>query len=297
MAEPKIALLIDAENIKVDYMDGIMNEVSNHGRVVVSNLYQEYKKLKPKWRAFVTKYGITPKLHFEVASGKNASDIEMVIDAMKIMKQGIVDRYFIISSDADFTPLAKELKANGMDVFGIGDEGTPKALKNAYSKFISLAVIKSQADEDQSDVTKADLASTYELIKDIILQKGDNNEISLSELGSIINIKEPSFDVRRFGFEKLSNLIDIIDGLKLKTVDGVAFATLSKPADFKEVEAFILDTLKQNGNQFIIPNLKAKIRQQFKGFDHRNYAFSRFGVFLSSIDNVVIEGHFAKLKA
>ena len=75
---------------------------------------------------------------FAYSSGKNASDMAMVIDAMDLLYARSLDAFAIVSSDADFTPLVMHLKAKGAQVFGFGAKKTPAPFVNACSRFLYL---------------------------------------------------------------------------------------------------------------------------------------------------------------
>ena len=59
-------------------------------------------------------------------AGKNASDIAMVIDAMDLLHSGRLDGFCLVSSDSDFTRLASRLREQGADVYGFGEQKTPR---------------------------------------------------------------------------------------------------------------------------------------------------------------------------
>jgi uncharacterized LabA/DUF88 family protein len=48
------------------------------------------------------------------------------------------DAFCIASSDADFTPLVMQLRANGHDVYGFGERKTPDPFVNACTTFLYL---------------------------------------------------------------------------------------------------------------------------------------------------------------
>src|SRR5690606_18373282 len=81
---------------------------------------------------------IVPQQQFAYTTGKNASDITLVIDAMDLMHVGAVDMFCLVSSDSDFTRLAQRLRENGKTVFGFGERKTPEAFRNACDRFIYL---------------------------------------------------------------------------------------------------------------------------------------------------------------
>src|SRR6516164_8855310 len=69
-------------------------------------------------------------------TGKNASDIALVIDAMDLLHSGRFDGFCLVSSDSDFTRLASRLREQGADDFGFGEQKTPESFRQARRKFI-----------------------------------------------------------------------------------------------------------------------------------------------------------------
>ena len=81
------------------------------------------------WIEILQKHAIDPYQQFAYTSGKNASDIALVIDAMDLLHTGRFDGFCLVSSDSDFTRLASRLREQGADVygFGIGSRPQPEA--------------------------------------------------------------------------------------------------------------------------------------------------------------------------
>src|SRR5690606_36294952 len=84
---------------------------------------------------------------FAYSTGKNASDMAMVIDAMDLLYAGTLDGFAIVSSDADFTPLVMRLLTDGVKVYGFGEKKTPLPFVNACSVFTYVEAL-GQQDED-----------------------------------------------------------------------------------------------------------------------------------------------------
>jgi hypothetical protein len=79
-----------------------------------------------------------PIQQFSYSRGKNATDMALVIDAMELLYTQKPDAFCIASSDADFTPLVMQLRANGHEVYGFGERKTPEPFVNACSTFLYL---------------------------------------------------------------------------------------------------------------------------------------------------------------
>ncbi len=137
--QPRIALLIDADNAPASKIDVILAELAKVGVVNIRRAYGNWKKDGLKgWEAVLHEYAIRPIQQFDYSKGKNATDIGMVIDAMDLLYTDQPEAFGIVSSDSDFTPLVMHLKAKGAQVFGFGAKKTPMPFANACSRFLYL---------------------------------------------------------------------------------------------------------------------------------------------------------------
>ncbi|MFP4078448.1 MAG: NYN domain-containing protein [Candidatus Izemoplasmataceae bacterium] len=297
----KIAMMIDGENISSNEIENVFNETSNYGSIIIGNLYFN-DKTNQGWKEIVNQYALSPKLHYNVANKKNGSDIALAVDAMNVMHKGNVDTVFIVSSDSDFTALAKELKANGITVYGIGKEKSPDALKNVYSKFITFEVLDAQDKSEQLDdediSSEEDLKAIKNSIRDIIITNQTNDRLILSELGKLLNNKMPSFDPRKYGAQSLSNLIRLLDGIDLEIDKNVHYAKLTDKHNhsLSDIKKFIRDTLSKSSRKSMnLPQLHDKIREKFPDFDYSEYGYTKFSAFIKSIEYVQTHKHDAIL--
>ena len=149
--EKRIALLIDAENISAQYADNIMEEVSNYGVCSYKRIYGSWDRIvHTKWEGEINKNSLKPMMQINNTRGKNATDSALIIDAMDILYNGNVDVFCIVSSDSDFTSLARRLMESGVTVIGMGEsDKATEALENAYDKFVYIDVL-AREDEDSS---------------------------------------------------------------------------------------------------------------------------------------------------
>lgn len=135
----RIALLIDADNVSHAKIGAILAELSRYGTANIRRAYGDWASAGLKgWKDKLHAFAIRPVQQFSYSAGKNATDIALVIDAMELLYTQKLDSFCIASSDADFTPLVMQLKANGHDVYGFGDRKTPKPFVNACTTFLYL---------------------------------------------------------------------------------------------------------------------------------------------------------------
>ncbi len=90
------------------------------------------------WGSILTLYSLEARHHGSVASsGKNATDIALVVDAMLLYSTGF-RRFSLVATDSDYTPLVKVLRSRGCFVMVLGMSMTPQALQKASSVFVQM---------------------------------------------------------------------------------------------------------------------------------------------------------------
>src|SRR5271155_332610 len=137
LRSPRLAVLIDADNASAKIADGLFEEIAKIGEASVRRIYGDFSNPRSKgWADTLSKHAIIPQQQFAYTTGKNASDITLVIDAMDLLHSGRFDGFCLVSSDSDFTRLASRLREQGADVFGFGEQKTPESFRQACRKFI-----------------------------------------------------------------------------------------------------------------------------------------------------------------
>lgn len=242
--EPRIALLIDADNSPADMIDVVLDELAKEGVINIRRAYGNWKSAHLNaWVALLHDYAIQPIQQFDYTKGKNATDAAMIIDAMDLLYTKQLDGFGIVSSDSDFTPLVMRLRANGLKVFGFGEQKTPKPFVNACSKFLFLENLRRPEEtpspaptESATPVTiasgngstkpapnradaktlRGDTRLVGLLRKAVEAAADDEGWASLSAIGTHIS-KQASFDSRNYGYAKLSGLFQAIGLFEVRT--------------------------------------------------------------------------------
>ena len=133
----KLAVYIDGDNIAPSLAITAWRKLSQIGTANVRNIYCRESNTG-NWQEARARYALQIKQQAACASGKNATDIAMVIDALDMAQTGLVDGFCLISSDSDFTPLALRLRRGGFKVYGFGKANTPQSLRDACTQFECL---------------------------------------------------------------------------------------------------------------------------------------------------------------
>ena len=70
------------------------------------------------WEPELKRLAIRAEQQFDYVTGKNTTDIAMVIGAMDLLHNNMYDALVLVSSDSDFTPLAIRLRESGLYIIG-----------------------------------------------------------------------------------------------------------------------------------------------------------------------------------
>ena len=131
-----IAVLIDGDNAQAKLIKEIIEEVSKYGKVTIRRIYGDWTTPHMNsWKDIINQYSFSPIQKFAYTSGKNSTDSSLIIDAMDILHSKSVEGFCIVSSDSDYTGLAKRIREEGLFVMGIGRKTTPIAFVNSCEIF------------------------------------------------------------------------------------------------------------------------------------------------------------------
>ena len=315
----QFAVLIDSDNISAKYAGSIFNEIENYGYASFRRIYGNWSGKSNGWKEQVLlENSITPVQQFSYTTGKNSTDMAMVIDAMDILYSGKVDGFCLVTSDSDFTRLAMRLREENMYVIGMGESKTPMALTKACNKFIHLNLINKQVGDTEtmsaiSGQKKGGKVSAEEehgsavtpltQIEDAIISIINDNENKgratyLGELGSRLNDRFTDFDVRNYGYTKLMVFLqDTCPRLSLYQQDSAWAVGLHEQLDREKLEREIQVFIQKNGGQ--VDNLSLiyeEIHKKHSSFDIKDYGYSRLSSFLRSIRSLSVSGNTVSLR-
>lgn len=233
-----IAVLIDGDNAQAKLIKEILEEVSKYGKATVRRIYGDWTTPQMNsWKEMINQYSFSPIQKFSYTTGKNSTDSSLIIDAMDILHSSSVEGFCIVSSDSDYTGLAKRIREEGMFVMGIGRRITPKAFVQSceiftYAENLLPEPIEQHAKAEHKKPAKSpvrkNVAQVEEPRKEIevkespdldltIIDKAfeissDEDEvIHIAKIGASLRKIDPSFDPRSYGFRNLTELFRHLD--------------------------------------------------------------------------------------
>jgi uncharacterized LabA/DUF88 family protein len=214
---PRLAVLIDADNASARICTRLFEEIAKIGEASVRRIYGDFSGTRLKsWADVLSAHAIRAQQNFAYTTGKNASDIALVIDAMDLLHTGRFDGFCVVSSDSDFTGLAARIREQGIDVYGFGEQRTP-GFRQACRRFIYTENLLPDApatDEPQRTdlrpaVSKQPPSSAVPLIRKAIAQLDDDGGwVLLGRVGQRLAELASDFDPRTYGQVKLSDLVE-----------------------------------------------------------------------------------------
>jgi len=232
----RFAVLIDADNTSPRIAAGLFEEVAKFGEASVRRIYGDFSSSRLKsWADILQRHAIDPYQQFAYTSGKNASDIALVIDAMDLLHSRRFDGFCLVSSDSDFTRLASRLREEGADVYGFGAQKTPESFRQACRRFIYTENLlpESEASERSQGTSAKSLqpvsAAVPILAKVIAQMESEDGWVGLGAVGQRLANIASDFDPRTFGFRKLSDLVRQTGAFDIDQPDGRVVRIRAKP--------------------------------------------------------------------
>ena len=301
------AVLIDADNISSKYAATIFEELEKYGLSTYRRIYGNWSRGNGWSEGMLLEYSIMPVQQFSYTSGKNATDMAMVIDAMDILFKNKVQGFCLVTSDSDFTRLAMRLREENMFVLGMGESKTPVALTRACNKFIHLNLVAEQnkaleenelsspEENDEQNVTP--ISEVRQAILAVINENG-GKQVDLARIGNRLNDKFSDFDVRNYGYSKLSTMVDEeFSDLSVKKSNNQHYVERRSTVSKEELEREICSMIEKSGG--IVDNLSTlndELHKKYKQLDFRQFGYNRISSFLRSMKSVTVHENQVSLK-
>lgn len=327
----QFAVLIDADNISSKYAVTIFEELEKYGLTSYRRIYGNWSKSNGWSEGVLLEHSIMPVQQFSYTVGKNATDMAMVIDAMDILYKNKVQGFCLVTSDSDFTRLAMRLREENMFVLGMGESKTPLALTRACNKFIHLNLVAEQnigegismsrtAAEraasgkacragaensvlenavQETDVSEEYVTSIQEVRQVILALINENGgKVDLAQLGNRLNDKFTDFDVRNYGYSKLSTLIDQeLPDLSIRKISSQYYVERRTMLTKEELEQEICRMIEKNGGMVEnLASLNDELHKKYKQLDFKQFGYSRISSFLRSLKSVTVHENEVTLK-
>lgn len=279
----KIAVVIDADNTRISKLEDVFHEISTRGRIVVKRAYGNWHKPTLKnWGEIIKRLAIKAEQQFDYVSGKNATDMALVIDTIELLYTNLYDAFVIVSSDSDYTPLAIKLREAGVYVMGVGEQKNPVAFRNACDEFLFLENCSSSVEGNdahdvvssfQSDAQDAASSSQSDAQDTVSSPQKEKAEMSISPN----NEKEEST-------KQLKEDVQKTDSTPIAS-SAPAEENSEKKNDLNEIHALLekaYDTFQDEDGWVNVAKVGLFLRRAKPDFDSRTYGFQKLSLFLKN---------------
>ena len=231
--ETTVAILIDCDNVQPDIVDFALRMAAQAGRVTTRRGYGNPKTLGQKWEEALVRQAFTPCLQYQYASKKNTADIALALDALETLFDKRADTFCLVTSDSDFAYLCRKLRERGANVYIVGEQKSPPALRNACDRFFEW-VPNANHDAKAKDVDtpeakpaankqkpEAKPAPAGPLPKrrprflveavELLASSSPDGRVALNTLGQYLKRADPAFSPSGYGHSGLLSMVKTYD--------------------------------------------------------------------------------------
>ena len=308
----KLAVLIDADNASASAVSGLFAEIAKYGIASVKRIYGDWSRPEPQgWKKDVLlKHALVPVQQFAYTTGKDATDMCLIIDAMDLLYSGIFDGFCLVSSDSDFTPLANHIRSRGLTVYGFGKRNTPEAFRQSCDRFIYLENLQDEAagaDKPAAETSATPPVASGEksasplrkaldgILRSLLYKavKDSTDESTgwafVGHIGNYLSQTQPDFDTRSYGYAKLSSMLKALGGLQFRHDD--ASLMYCRKIPYSElIKLLSNDALPKFQNKEGWAKIPALEKYLAPRWSYKEYGFASFMALLETIHNLEIQG-------
>ena len=146
----RIGVLIDADNVSHQHLPTLRRFIGET-EISAARAYGDFHGRLRGWRAAAPDW---PELELvdqrSYTPGKNAADMRLTIDAVKLMAGPNPPTTLIfVTNDSDFTPVVEDAKRLGVRIIVMG-ERTHKALRSTAHHYLNLSELRERMDKEQA---------------------------------------------------------------------------------------------------------------------------------------------------
>ncbi len=294
----QFAVLIDSENISAKFARVIFDELEKYGYASVRRIYGNWSRGNGWNDKLLLEYSITPIQQFSYTQGKNSTDMAMVIDAMDLLYQNKVSGFCLVTSDSDFTRLAIRLREENKYVLGMGESKTPMALTRACNRFVHLNLID-ESNKENTQPQGGDSVTPLETIEKTIrtmINDSSHSRMELGSLGSRLVERYPDFDVRNYGYSKLSVFLDSLKNFSIIKENHRNYIVVNDTLSVEDIRKEIMDIIIRNkGSVDNLSVINDELIEKHKGFDIKSFGYSRISSFIKAMQGVAVEDNTVRI--
>ena len=267
-----IALFVDCNSIKTEYIDAITREARKQGNVILKKAYGNIddEELRDT---------LERNLYYIEETGTEYADripAELIADFMFYLMEDDhknrrrADQVIVATGDEYIRPVLNAHLANGARVTIYGTKSASKQFVYSTGSFRYVA-----------DVEK-------NILEMITMEKGSARIIDARGLCEALLRMYPEFDVRNYGYTKFTTFVtENISNINIEeTASGIAIRQID---DGQEIQRYIYEFLGKRDNKVEdMSELFAAIKLMYPYFDIKNYGYTNEIAYILSIPKLEI---------
>jgi NYN domain len=131
LSKKRVAVYIDAENLKPAHASAILDRASRLGRLTLARCCGN-AAAQSAWAEALAEHAVVPVLTPSVVNQKNATDFALTIDIVAQANRGRFDVLVLASSDGDFQLLALHLRELGISCHAVCEAKAKDFLRRTF---------------------------------------------------------------------------------------------------------------------------------------------------------------------
>lgn len=226
----KAVLLIDAENFSHRHVKKLFEELNTDNlKISLKVAFADWSQNSlntDKWKLTLNKLAIRSEHLFNFSNGKNASDIQLVIYATKLIyEKPDIDTFIIATSDGDFTPLVLTLKEYGKKVIGFGSAVSSQVLNDSCDEY-HIIHLQNEKVINQKPSNNKKQQFDHKKLRNILLsiwQQCFHDQFGWVHFDYISKVSKkayPSFNFKDYGYETIKEMIEDCDLFEMEKING-----------------------------------------------------------------------------
>lgn len=200
----------------------------------------------------------------------------------------------LIDVDDEEETAAETKSSIGVENIENGDKVSVKAAEMQEGKEVSAGAEEVKGRESKKTpapetegIRKEDIESA---IISIITENENKGKITEpGEIGNKLRNKYPDFDERNYGYTSLSKFLETIPSIRVVRMEnnGMSVGIKENVESKEEVTKYIKDLVASQGAKGMgVGEVGNKVHEKYKGFNTKNYGYSKFSKFLQDIPDL-----------
>ena len=222
-ASHKIAVFVDLENVAIGARESklanfdverVLKRLVEKGDVIVKRAYADWEHFASYKRPLHEQAIELIDMPGSKLTGKNSSDIKMVVDAMEISyTKAHIDAFALVSGDSDFSPLVSKLRENGKHIIGVGvKRSTSRLLIDNCDEFMFyddlVRKTPRRATPKLDEMPKKKQEAFDQMLEAIAALQRENKELYGSLVKDTMKRKQPQFNEEYHGYSTFHKLLE-----------------------------------------------------------------------------------------